>query len=60
MTLLATKIAEIVEEALATKTNVIWRGILSTQEWKVLVFFDDANNLSIRVKRRDNGSGDPE
>ena len=59
MTLLATKIAEVVDEAIATNGVAVWRGVLDTQEWKILVQYD-ANSLTIKVKRRDNGDGEPE
>ena len=62
MTLLASKIAEIVDEAIANNNvYVAWRGILNTQEWKVLLQRDaETNEFIVRAIRRDSGDGEPE
>ena len=59
MTILASKIAEIFDDAVANNNSVVWRGVLNTQEWKVLVDYK-SNDITIRVKRRDGGDGEPE
>lgn len=59
MTLLATKIAEVVDEAIATNSIVVWRGILDTQEWKIMAQYE-TNSITIKVKRRDGSGGEPE
>lgn len=61
MTLLTTKITEIINESIANSTVVIWRGILDTQEWKILSQYDaEKNEITVRAKRRDDGDGEPE
>jgi hypothetical protein len=59
MTLISTKISELVDAAIANNEVSIWRGILSTQEWKVIA---QSNGKEILVKalRRDDGEGEPE
>lgn len=60
MTLLANKIAEVVDEALAQSKTVTWRGILSTQEWKIIAHYIDNDEINIKAVRRDDSTGAPE
>jgi hypothetical protein len=61
MTLLASKIAEVVDQAIANNEHIAWRGLLDTQMWKVVVeYHQEKNEILIRAKRRDDGSGEPE
>lgn len=59
MTILATKISEIVDAAIANNEVTVWRGILSTQEWKILAQ-SDGKEVYVRAIRRDDGEGEPE
>jgi ssDNA-binding replication factor A large subunit len=59
MTLLATKISELVDAAIANNEVSVWRGILSTQEWKILAQ-SDGREVHVKAVRRDDGEGEPE
>ena len=61
MTLIATKIAEVVDAIIASgESHQIWRGLLDTQQWKIVVTYNkDNSEFSVRAVMR-NGSGEPE
>lgn len=62
MKLISSKIAEIVDEALTTNSEiVVWRGVLDTQEWKIITQYEtESAKIIIKVMRRDGGDGEPE
>ena len=61
MTLLSTKVAELIDELIASgQPTLLWRGILSTQEWKIFLSINERNVISAKIKRRDAGDGEPE
>lgn len=59
MTLISTKISELVDAAIANNEVNVWRGILSTQEWKIIAQ-SNGKEIFVRAIRRDGGEGEPE
>jgi len=58
---ISSKIAEVVDNVLTQKSETeIWRGPLTTQNWKIHVLHENDGRLLIKVVRRDDGGGDPE
>jgi hypothetical protein len=63
MTLLATKIAELVDELISSQDEVvIWRGDLGTQNWKIVIYRNQEKTyrLTVNAEKRDRSEGDPE
>jgi hypothetical protein len=58
MSLLSDKIDEIMLEAYNANSSVVWRGILSSQEWKIRVqYIPERKMFDVTVKRRDESDG---
>lgn len=62
MRLIANQIAQCVDDCITANTDaVIWRGILSEQQWKIVVNYDtETKSISLTARRRDGSEGDPE
>ena len=64
MTLLATKIAELVDQLISSQEDyVLWRGLLNTQTWKIVVHRAhpaDPYRIIVNAEKRDSSDGDPE
>lgn len=60
MTLLADKVSELLDIAISSTDNepIIWRGIISDQDWKIqVVQLDEKYQFHIKLKRRDINDG---
>ena len=60
MTLLADKVSELLDIAISSTDNepVIWRGLISDQDWKIqVVQLDEKYQFQIKLKRRDINNG---
>lgn len=63
MTLLSTKIAEVIDELLSTEDEcLIWRGVLNTQPWKIVVHrkIENPYRVTVHAEKRRPDEEEPE
>lgn len=62
MSQLSDKMLEVYNGMIANnETSTSWRGVLTTQEWKIVInSAEDVSEINITAIRRDGGSGVPE
>lgn len=61
MTLLANKIAEMIDELLNSQEEMLmWRGVLNTQSWKIVLYrkLTQPTEITIHAKKRDESNGE--
>lgn len=57
---LALKVAECIDYVLDNELDChVWRGVLSTGEWKVMISQTKNDYIHIQVKQRADNNGDP-
>ena len=62
MSQLSDKILEVYTGMVANnETSTVWRGVLTTQEWKINAWVtENSDTIEICARRRDGGEGAPE